>query len=230
MGFDREATFSGKKKSSGIKKKRVLARMKKNSPHAHLLQLACLQAANHTEGIKHVYITLITLWNFFHYSPKRSENLKEVQRVFNLPKLKIVKPSDTRWFVHERCVKAVKANYAAIVITLGNIYEQSHEPEALGIGKALSKESTLSAIFLLDFVLPLVNKLSKCLQTEKLDLSIISSLVHATLHTIDEALLPAANWVLELMDAREEIERATGVKVTSPNIASFQERVAKLRT
>ena len=29
------------------------------------------------------------------------------------------------------------------------------------------------------------------------------------------------------MDAREEIVRATGVKVTSANIASFQERVAK---
>ena len=119
-------------------------------------------------------------------------------------------------------VRAVKANYAAIVITLENIYEQSHEPEALGISKALSKESTLSAIYiyLLDFVVPLVFKLSKCLQTEKLDLSITSSLVHATLHTIAEALVPAANCVLELMDAREEIERATGVKVTSANIAS----------
>ena len=206
--------------------------MKKNSPHAifvhyHLLQLACVQAANHTEGIKHVDITLITLWKFFHYSPNRSENLKEVQRVLNLPEQKIVKPSDTCWLAHERCVKAVKAYYAAIVITLGNIYEQSHEPEALGIRKAVSKESTLSAIFLLAFVLPLVFKLSKCLQTEKLDLSITSSLVHATLHTIDEALLPAANWVLKLMDAREEIERATGIKVTSANIASFQERVAK---
>ena len=225
MGFDGVATFSGKKRG-------VRARMKKNSPHAifvhcHLLQLACVQAANHTEGIKHVYITLITLWKFFHCSPKRSENLKEVQRLLNLPELKIVKPSDTRWLAHERCVKAVKVNYAAIVITLQNIHEQSHEPEALGISKALSKESTLSAMFLLDFVLPLVIKLSKCLQTEKLDLSIISSLVHATLHTIAEALLPAANWVLELMDAQDEIERATGVKVTSANIASFQERLAK---
>ena len=64
--------------------------MKKNSPraifvHCHLLQLACIQAANQTEGIKHVDITLITLRKSFHYSPKRSENLKEVQRVFNLP-------------------------------------------------------------------------------------------------------------------------------------------------
>ena len=45
--------------------------------HCHLL-------ANHTEGIKHVYITLITLWMFFDYSPKRSENLE----VLNLPELK----------------------------------------------------------------------------------------------------------------------------------------------
>ena len=44
---------------------------------------------------------------------------------------------------------------------------------------------------------------------------------------IDEAVLPAAHRVLKMMDAREEIERATGVKVTSANIASFQERVAK---
>ena len=221
MGFDGAETFSGKKKIG------VQARLKKNSPHAifvhcHLLQLACIQAANHTEGIKHVYITLITLWKFFHYSPKRSAKLKEVQGV---PELKIVKPSDNRWLAHERYVKAVKENYAATVITLENIYEQSHEPEALGICKSLSKESTLSAIFLLDFVLPLVIKLRKYLHREAC-LSIISSLVHATLHTIDEALLPAANWVL-VMDAREEIERASGVKVTSANIASFQERVAK---
>ena len=63
----------------------------------------------------------------FHYSPKRSKN----QRVLNLPELKIVKPSDTRWLVHERCVKAVNVNYATIVITLENIYEQTHEPDTL---------------------------------------------------------------------------------------------------
>ena len=137
----------------------------------------------------------------------------------NLPELKRVKPSDTRWLAYERCVKAVKENYAAIVITLKNIYEQSHEPEVLGISKALSKVSTLSAIFLFDFVLPLVIELSKCLQTEKLALSIISSLVHTTLHIIDEALLPAANWVLELMDDREEIEIAIGATgVKSPRL------------
>ena len=50
----------------------------------------------------------MTLWKFFHYSPKRAESLKEIQKVLDLPELKIVKPSDTRWLAHERCVKAVK--------------------------------------------------------------------------------------------------------------------------
>ena len=77
-----------------------------------------------------------------------------------MPELKIVKLSDTRWLAHERCVKAVKENYSAIVIALNNIYEQTNEPEALGLSTALSKKSTVAAMFLLDFVLPQVAKLS----------------------------------------------------------------------
>ena len=135
MGFDGAATFSGKK--SGVQ-----SRLKTNSPHAlfvhchcHLLQLACVQAANNTNGIKHVYTTLTTLWKFYHYSPKRAETLKDVQTVLDLPELKVIKPSDTRWLARERCVKSVKRNYSAIVISLNNmyIYEVSHEPEALGL-------------------------------------------------------------------------------------------------
>ncbi len=92
-----------------------------------------------------------TQWKFFHYSTKRAECLKEVKRVLDMPELKIIRPSDTRWLAHERCVKAVKASYSAIVIALNNIYEETHEPEALGISKALCKKSTVAAVFLLDY-------------------------------------------------------------------------------
>ena len=85
----------------------------------------------------------------------------------------------------------MKESYVAIVTALESFYEQTHEPEALGLSKALSWKSTVIAMYLLDFVLPQVAKLSKCLQTEKLDLTAISGLVDSTL-----ALLPAANWVL----------------------------------
>ena len=54
-----------------------------------------------------------------------------VQQVLDLPEMKIAKPSDTRWPAHERCVKAVKANYGAIVTALN-----AHKPEALGLSTA----------------------------------------------------------------------------------------------
>ena len=122
--------------------------------HCHLLQLACIQAANQTPGIEHVYATVSSLWKYFHYSPKRSQSLKEIQSVLNLPELKIIKPSDTRWLSHERSIKAIKASYNALVTTLETIYHESHLPEALGLSKALMKKSTICAIFLLDEALP----------------------------------------------------------------------------
>jgi len=76
-----------------------------------------------------------------------------------MSEFKIVKPSDTRWLAHECCVKVVKENYCAIIIALNNMYEETHGPVALGITKALSKKSTISAMFLLDYVLPQVAKL-----------------------------------------------------------------------
>ena len=61
MGFGAR-TFSGKKTG-------VQTRLKTIAPHAlfvhchcHLLQLTCVQAANSTKEIKHVYVTLTALW------------------------------------------------------------------------------------------------------------------------------------------------------------------------
>ena len=147
--------------------------------------------------------------------------------MLNMPELKIIKPSDTRWLAHKRCVKAVKENYSAIVLALNNIYEETHQPEALGISKAMSKKSTISAIFLHDYVLPQVVKLSKTLQAVQLDLTIISSLVESTLHTLDDALLPAANWVLELLDDKESLDEVADLNITSADIQSFQDAVGK---
>ena len=186
----------------------------------HVLQLASVQAANATPGIKHVCTTLMMLWKFFHYSPKLAESLKEIQKVLDLPELNIVKPSDTRWLAHERCVKAVKASYSSIVLALENIYETSHEPEALGLSKALSSHSTIAAMYLLDYILPQM--------ANHLDLSLISSLVDATLNSIQDAILSSANWILQLQDAREELKAAIGSEVTHLDICSFQKEWASL--
>ena len=190
-----------------------------------LLQLACVQAANSTNGIKHVYVTLTALWKFLHYSPKRAKSLKMVQQVLDLPELKIAKPSYTRWLAHERCVKAVKASYGAIITALSDIHENTHEPEAFGLCKALIKWHTVAAMYV--HARLLIAKLSRTLQTEQLNLSMISSLVNATLCTLDDSLLPSANWVLELLDDCKQLEKATGIIVTLADIITFQEQAIK---
>jgi len=124
---------------------------------------------------------------------------------------------------HKYCVKVVKENYCAIVIAINSIlYEETHKPEALGISKALSKKSTISAMFQLDYVLPQIAKLSKTLQTEKLDVTVISSLVEATLRSIYDA---AANWVLALRDMVKSLEETISVKITVDDIKFFQGNV-----
>ena len=65
----------------------------------------------------------------------------------------------------------------------------------------------------LDYILPQVTKLSRALQTKHLDLSLISSLVDATLNSLNDAILPSANGVLLLQDAREELKAATDIEV-----------------
>ena len=55
----------------------------------------------------------------------------------------------------------------------------------------------------------------------------ISSLVDATLHTLDDTVLPSANWVVKLLDKCEHLKEAAGIKVTLADIITFQEQAAK---
>ena len=82
-------------------------------------------------------------------------------------------------------------------------------------------------VYLLDFTLPQVAKLSKALQTEQLDLSLVSSLVDATVQSLDDAVLPGANWVLELLDNIDDLKYFTKVTIDADKILSFQNAIGK---
>ena len=73
--------------------------------------------------------------------------MKDIQHVLNLPEMKVIKPSDTHWLAHEQCVKAVKASYTTLVVTLVSTYQNFHTLEALGLYKALSKFTPLQPFF-----------------------------------------------------------------------------------
>ena len=66
MGFDGARTFSGKKAAVQTRIKKIALHALFVHCHCHLLQLACVQTANSTNGITHVYVMLAALWKFFH--------------------------------------------------------------------------------------------------------------------------------------------------------------------
>ena len=138
QGYDGAAPFSGR--NTGVQK-----RMRTLSGHAlyihcscHRLQLASIQAAESVPQIQKFFGMLLNLWKLFYYSPKKAEKLKEVQSVLNHPELKVVKPSSTRWLSHERCVRAVRKELPAILITLQDLYETTGDAEAFGVQSILS--------------------------------------------------------------------------------------------
>ena len=67
-------------------------------------------------------------------------------------------------------------------------------------------------MYVLDYILPQVAKLIPDLLSKHPDLSIISGYVDSTLNSLDGAILPSVNWVLQLQDAREELKAATVLK------------------
>ena len=106
QAYDGASVFSGHKTG-------VQVRIRTHSAHAlyihcacHRLQLAAIQAADSNLEFKNNFGMMTSMWKLFYYSPKKAELLKEVQAVLNLPELKIVKPSETRWLSHERCARA----------------------------------------------------------------------------------------------------------------------------
>ena len=143
MGFDGAAAFQEEKWCTGSSEM-LPTRALYGHCHGHLLLLSCVQAANETKGIKCVHHTHDNVEMLSLFS-QTLESLKEIHQVLNIPELKVLQPSDTLWLALE---KMRESNYPAIVLTLDHINEETHEPEALGIFKALRNANTIKAVYL----------------------------------------------------------------------------------
>ena len=117
LGFDGASTMSGARTG-------VQVRLRVHSPSAlyvhcrcYQLQLAAIHASREHNEVQRVLGTLLTIWKTFHYSPKKAESLTEIQALLNSPQIRVNKPSDTRWLAQERCVRAIRLMFRALVET-----------------------------------------------------------------------------------------------------------------
>ena len=69
-----------------------------------------------------------SVWKLFYYSPSKAEALKGIQAVLGFSELKIVKPSDTRWLLHDRYKEL-----PPLLQTHSQLYLSSGDAEAYGI-------------------------------------------------------------------------------------------------
>ena len=188
IGFDGTNTMSGHRS-------RVQTRLRLHAPSAvyvhcrcQKLQLAALKAAaEHTE-VNRVLGTLLTIRKAFHYSPKKAEKLAEIQAELDSPeiKIKMQKPSDTRWLARERAVRAVGKSLPALVSTFKKIYDETGDAEAHGIATLLTKYNTVACINMLSDVLHTVAKLQGNLQAKEIDLASVPGMVDSTTKRLKE--------------------------------------------
>ena len=194
QGYDGAATFSGNRTG-------VQTRMKVHAAHAlyiycscHRLQLASIQAADAVGTVRRMFGTMTNLWKLFYYSPKKVEALKSVQSVLCMAELKVVKPSVTRWLSHERCVKAIRKELPALIITLHKRYDDSGDAEALGLALALNSYSGVVTINLLSIVLDLLAKLNCFMQQKATDLSRLPIILKSIVSELKHLKHAGAEW------------------------------------
>ena len=152
----------------------VTTLMKKKNPFmlsthciAHRLALVSGQAADSIPYIKKYQQYINTLYNYYHYSPKHWNMLKEMQTILQCAETKLKQTFHTRWLSFEGAVEAILANVDPLMA--GLISDSESDPTAKGILTFISTFQFLATTHFLADVLAVLSRLSKMFQRQCVD-------------------------------------------------------------
>ena len=224
QGYDGAAVFSGSKTG-------VQMRIRVHSAHAlyvhctcHRLQLASIQAAAKVPEIKKIFTLMGNLWKLFYYSPKKAEALKEVQAALRFPQLKIIKPSDTRWLSHERCMRAIRKELPAIIITLQQLHETTGDAEAFGLCTLLSSFTGVASVMYLSEVLDILAHMNASMQRKTADFSRLQIFLKSTMDELKSLKEEKAEWCSLTNSALKLLEEKFAINIGRHNIGSARSK------
>ncbi len=130
MGTDGASVMTGRKTG-------VVVRMREHSPAivgvhcaAHRCALAASQAANGIPQMAHYSRVVSNIFHYFSNSALRSNKLREIQNILELPQLKYAEVHSVRWLSLEKAVSAVYRTYPALCMALA--HEATTNPTAKG--------------------------------------------------------------------------------------------------
>ena len=139
---------------------------------AHKLELAVLDASKSCPQMAKFEDTLKGIFNYYHFSPKRRRELKEISHLFETELAHFSAVKQVRWLASkERAVSALKRNLATVVLHLEHRHTEGTRAEdsnrAKGYHKEIASVSFIKMLyFFLDF-LPVIARLSKIFQKEE---------------------------------------------------------------
>lgn len=151
----------------------------------HRLALACSDTGDEFNFIKKVEEALIELWKFYKNSPKRlKEYMKCCMKFKDLDTStkngkKVVKRMKkacrTRWLSLGAGVEAAYEEYEGIITSLREIEKNDKKSSSLATGllKKVLNYEFIGSLYLLKFMLPHLNALSKVFQTGSLNFAMI---------------------------------------------------------
>ncbi|XP_014675737.1 PREDICTED: uncharacterized protein LOC106815742 [Priapulus caudatus] len=120
----------------------------------HRTALAAAHASDAVPAVKKAKESLGHIFRFFSYSAVRTENLKEIQRVLNMPVVKIQQAKDVRWLSHHQAVTAMLKCYPAVITTLEYEAEERNCPTARGLAHQLRTFNFVAFLHMMADVLP----------------------------------------------------------------------------
>ena len=137
---------------------------------------------------------------------------------------KLVQPGETRWLSYEGSISVVLKHYAAICLTLEEIYVSAGNMscDAGGLLLTFIKSSTLLYLHLLNRLLQPLARLSKVLQSSSGNIASAMKLARATIDAIENDFKLADVEGQANLDA--ELVRGAGVQMENDNAALKEQR------
>ena len=161
----------------------VIARIKLKVPlflatHcvAHRLSLAAVNACADSSLVSRFQSLLNEIYSFFSRSTVHTQHLKEVEKAMNDPQLKLTRATETRWLSHQNAVDALRRSIVSVKLLMEQEAETGNAV-ALGLSIQLKKPAFIATLLVLSDVLSLLGNLSRCFQSNTLNLLSVEDVV-----------------------------------------------------
>ena len=118
-------------------------------------------------GLETIYSLLLGLWKAFHFSTSNRCILNEIQTVYGVKILNVIKATVTHWLSHDAPCKRTRGRYPIIIGSFDGIITKDPKAQLIGLGDQMFSSETLLQICFLEDLLSVTNVLSLVLQSDK---------------------------------------------------------------